>query len=137
MGVKQFFSGSRIGKTSINLQGNNVSIVGGRIVVDGVDITDQHSIPNNVLEIHIIGEVHNLTTDKAVNVQGVIHGNVDAGGAVNCDDIKGNVQARGSVNADNISGSVEAGGSVNCDDIGGNVQAGGKVNADVIHGKKE
>lgn len=119
---------------TIRISGNNVNIVGRKIIVDGVDMTDQYSIPENVLKIEIEGKVENLTTDKSVNVRGDVLGNVDAGGSVNAGNIGGYTKAGGSVNADDISGNVEAGGSVNCDDIGGSVNA-SKVVADTIHNK--
>jgi len=89
--------------------GNNVDIVGGRVIIDGVE---QMSGQSGILEIRVTeGTIHNLKADGSVNCLNVT-GNVSAGGSVNCNDVGGNVAAGGSVNCDDVSGKVTAGGSV-------------------------
>lgn len=93
----------------ITVTGNSISVVNGKVIVDGIEISGNFS--GNV-ELKITeGIVQNIRTDRSVNC-GAVGGNVDAGGSVNCDDVRG---------------SVNAGGSVNCDDIGGDVRAGGSI----------
>lgn len=89
--------------------GRSVSIINGRVTIDGVP---QDGVLNGVIEVKITqGTLENLTTDASVTA-GLIGGNVSAGGSVNCD---------------NVGGSVTAGGSVNCEDVRGSVMAGGSV----------
>ena len=90
--------------------GNNVTITNNRVIIDGVDVTNE-DMPKAILQIEVKGTLASLNTDASVNCDSVA-GDVHAGGSVNCDDIKGNVSAGGSVNADDIGGSVNAGGSV-------------------------
>lgn len=123
---------SGMGSVTINNQtftGSVITMTGGRIIVDGKDVTDQTGVDTSkILEIKVTGDIESVTAEKSLTVIGTIKGNVDARGAVNCDNIEGDVKAGGSVNADDIGGSVYANGSVNCDDVGGSVQAGGSVN---------
>lgn len=89
--------------------GNNVSILNGVVIVDGVQ---QDGTLTGQVELKIEGTLDSLTTDASVNMKGQINGNVEAGGSVRCDDVGGNVNAGGSVRCDDVGGSVNAGGSV-------------------------
>ena len=112
-----------------DLNGTNVNIVNGRVIIDGVEVTVDGVTGTNTREVVIRIEgakVDQVTADGSVKCNNVT-GNVNARGSVNCDDIGGAVDAGGSVNCDNVQGNVNAGGSVNCDDIGGSVTAGGRV----------
>ena len=80
------------------------------------------------------GPALNVQSDFTVHVDGVIQGNVNAGGDVNCEAVYGGVRAGGDVNCDDVGGGVEAAGDVNCDDVGGAVNAGGDVNCDRVIG---
>lgn len=121
-----------MGTMSINgrsFTGNNLTMRNGRIILDGVDVTDDTGVdPKTILEIKLTGDLESLDCDKSVTVIGQVKGNIDARGSVNCDNVGGDIKAGGSVNADDVKGSVYANGSVNCDDVGGSVQAGGSVN---------
>lgn len=124
--------GKRMGSINIagrSFSGNSITMTGGRIIIDGVDITDQSGIedPKTILTIKVEGDPISVKSDLSVSVMGNVAGNVGAGGSVNCNDVGGDVNANGSVNADDITGNVDAGGSVNCDDVGGSVNAGGSV----------
>lgn len=119
--------GDQVGTITINGQtfsGNNIQLKDGRLIIDGEDIGTDGS---RVLEIHVYGDVENVTSDKSVSVTGRVLNNVEAGGSVSASDIGGDVKANGSVNCDDVKGSVYANGSVNCDDVGGEVKAGGSV----------
>lgn len=92
-----------------SFSGRSVSIINGRVTIDGVS---QDGALSGVVEIRIVeGVLGELRTDAAVSC-GRVEGNVSAGGSVNCDDVGGNVSAGGSANCGNIRGSVNAGGSV-------------------------
>lgn len=89
--------------------GNQISVVNGKVIVDGVPQPDSLS---GVVEVRILeGEVKNLSSDASI-VAGLVLGNVSAGGSVSCDDVDGSVQAGGSVQCSNVGGNVMAGGSV-------------------------
>lgn len=89
--------------------GNNVSIVNGRITIDGDEKADTVT---GVTEIRIIeGVLESLITDASVS----------------CGDVKGNITAWGSVNCDNVWGSINCEGSVTCDNVKGNINAGDSV----------
>lgn len=109
---------------SIEISGGvNVSVVGSRVMVDGVEVDS--SIPEDTV-IRWEGELVSLDCDKSVTCRSV-QGDIKANGSVNCDDVGGSVDAGGSVNCDGVKGNVRAGGSVSCDNIGGDVSAGGSV----------
>lgn len=108
-------------KTLTAPEGQNISVINGRILVDGKDYTDECELPENVVKIEVKGTLLNLETDATVNCENV-EGNVVARGSVNCDRVAGNVQAGGSVNCDNVNGDVVAGGSVNCNNIRGTIR---------------
>ena len=109
--------------------GSNISIINGRVIIDGkeVSVDGLTGVKTSEVVIRIEdGSIGELTTDASVTC-GAVTGNVTARGSVNADSIGGNVDAGGSVNCDNVSGSVDAGGSVNCGKVGGNIKAGGSV----------
>lgn len=109
--------------------GSNISMSGGRIIVDGEDVTDATGIDTSmVLDIRVTGDIENVFCDRNLTVVGNVKEYVDAKGSVSCNDVGGDVRAGGAVNCDDVRGNVTANGSVNCDDVGGSVQAGGSVN---------
>lgn len=110
------------------ITGNNIQMTGDRIIVDGVDVTDQTGVDmKSILEVKITGDVQNVSCDRGLSITGTVHGNVDSKGAVSCDNVGGDVKAAGAVSCDDVKGNVTAGGSVSCDDVGGSVSAGGRV----------
>lgn len=73
--------------------GNSVSIINGRVVVDGKEQGAVHG----VVKIQITeGALGSLTTDASVECLN-IQGNVSARGSVKCHGVRGNVDAGGSV----------------------------------------
>lgn len=130
--AKGDMTGGRMGTMTINgrtFTGNTMTMMNGRIIVDGKDVTDDTGVDTkSILEVKITGDVGRVMSDVAVSVHGNVTGDVQAGGAVSCDNVGGSVSAAGSVSADDIKGNVTAGGSVSCDDVGGSVKAGGSVN---------
>ena len=123
---------NNMGTMTINgrtFTGSNIYMNNGRILVDGLDVTDETGVDmKSILEIKVTGDVENVTSDKSINVVGNVKGDIDAEGSVNCNAVGGSIRAGGSVSCDDVNGNVEAGGSVNCDDVGGSVKAGGSVN---------
>ena len=89
--------------------GQSVSIINGRVTIDGVV---QDGSLSGVVEIKVTeGVLGQLCCDASVSC-GQVAGSVSAGGSVNCDAIGGNVIAGGSVNCNDVRGLVVAGGSV-------------------------
>lgn len=124
--------GNGMGTMQVNgrtFHGNNISMVGGRIIVDGKDVTDQTGVDmSTVLEIKVQGDVKNVSSDQSITITGNVTESVTAQGSVSCGDVGGDVKASGSVSCDEVGGNVEAGGSVSCDDVYGSVKAGGNIN---------
>lgn len=104
-----------MGKVTINgvqFEGNNVTIINGKITIDGVSGVVGSSALCGVVEIRITeGTIGSLTTDASVTC-GLVSGDVSAGGSVKCDSVGGSVNAGGSVRCEKVGGSINAGGSV-------------------------
>jgi hypothetical protein len=108
--------------------GQSVSIVNGRVFVDGKEVNLEGEALSGVVEVRILeGTIQNLKSDSSITVEkGDVLGNVDARMSVI---IHGNVQ--GNVGAGqsatirgNVGGDVDAGQSVTCGDVEGSVKAG-------------
>ena len=90
--------------------GSSLSIINGRVTIDGVPQGGE--AVSGVVEVRILeGIVHELHTDVSVT----------------CQNVSGNVNAGGSVSCGAVLGSVNAGGSIHCSDVGGQASAGGSV----------
>lgn len=102
-----------MGTITINgrtFRGNNVSIVGGRVTIDGV--AQEGEQLSGVVEVRVTeGTIGHLTSDASVT----------------CGEVRGNVTAGGSVQCDGVGGSINAGGSVQCGAVGGPVNVGGSI----------
>lgn len=94
---------------SISVRGNNISVVNGKVFVDGKLVEEGLSGDVN---ISFTGELANLKTSGSATINGIVKGNVDAGGSVKCGDVFKNVDAGGSVQCGNVGGDVDAGGSI-------------------------
>ena len=101
--------GSNITINGVSYSGNNITMRGGKVIIDGV-VQDQT----------VAGVVE-------VRVSGGTLASLDCDGSVTCNDVKGNVNAGGSVKSATIYGNANAGGSIKCKDIGGNASAGGSI----------
>jgi cytoskeletal protein CcmA (bactofilin family) len=99
--------------------GKNINISNGDITIDGdrVIIEDTQDIIINITNCNDL----EIKSDKSIQVNGTINGNIEAMGSVNCDDVEGNIQANGSVNCDKVKGNVTANGSVRCKKIEGRI----------------
>ncbi len=90
----------------VRFDGNNLSISGGRITIDGKTVKEA---AQGVIEVQITeGSPVSVTSDAAVR----------------CGDVSGNVRAGMEVNCGNVGGDVRAGMGVNCQDVSGDVEAG-------------
>lgn len=98
------------------VQGNNITINNGTVIVDGAVI--KSGLTGDV-RISFEGDLANLNVDGSATVRGNVMGNIDAGGSVTCNNV--------------LSGDVDAGGSVRCGDVHGRVDAGGSIS---IHAKR-
>lgn len=96
------------GKT-IRVQGNNITMIGDKVYVDGKEIT---STENQTVNIIVEGNANKVECDGYVEVRGDVNGNIRCGGSITCG---------------NVGGSVVCGGSARCGDIKGDVNAGGSV----------
>lgn len=96
--------------------GSSVSIVGDRVIIDGV--LQNGDRLSGVISIEVTGDLADLTTDASATVTGDVRGNLSAGGSVTCGAVGGALNAGGSVSCGSISGRVNAGGSVSANRIG-------------------
>lgn len=92
----------------IEVQGNNVSVINGRVLVGGVEVAGCLS---GIVKVEWSGELASLESDCSVSC-GTVAGSVTAGGSVHCDNVTGNVKTGGSVHCGKVGGSITAGGSV-------------------------
>ncbi len=106
------------GKTYV---GNNISIIGNQVYIDGKLQDDLNS--DKKIEVSILCNVERIESKELINIKGDVVGDIKAGTSVNSYDIKGNVEAGTSVNCDDISGDARAGTTINCDVIWGNATA--------------
>lgn len=91
------------GTVSINgkvYKGNNLSIAGNKVIIDGVEITDGEVIQAKEIKIEIYGDVNNVET---VSADVVVSGNVQ-----NVKTVSGDVKVFGDVtsNIKTISGDI-------------------------------
>lgn len=109
---------------SVTINGTNITIRNGQIIVDGKTIESDVS---GVVEIKIEGDICNLTTNSPVTVNGNVTGSIKCNGSVQCGNVGGNIDAGGSVQCDDVNGSIDCGGSARCGNVGGDIDAGGSV----------
>jgi hypothetical protein len=125
-----WFTGTFLARNHRDQRGRviNGDLVGGRIIVDGQDVTDASQVNGQtILTVQVKGDLQSITCDKNLIVHGNVQGSVLSRGNVSCDDVGGDVRAEGNVSCDGVRGDVDAGGSVSCDHVGGNVTAGGNI----------
>lgn len=108
----------------IQTSGNNISVIGDSVFVDGQKVQGELS---GIVEVQFVGDVASVQSDSSVTVKGNVQGSVRANGSVTCGNVGTSVDAGGSINCDDVKGNVSAGGSVNCDEVHGSVRAGGSV----------
>ncbi len=110
-----------INGTSINLSGRSVTIVDGKVIIDGQDVTPANS---KVINIEVHGDVHDICADacSSISVSGSVGDVSTKSGNVVCTDVLGSIRT--------VSGDVR------CHDVRGPVESvSGDVMASTIHGR--
>lgn len=98
------------GQTFTSDSFSGIDIVGGRIIINGVE--QKGELLKGVVEVRILeGSVENLRSDASIHC-GDVGGDVDAGMTVHCKNVQGNVDAGMSVHCGDVTGKVKAGMSV-------------------------
>lgn len=105
------------GKTYV---GQNISVVNGKVLIDGKSQDDTLS---GVVRIEVTGDLASLQCDAPVVVTGNVKGNINCDGPCTCGDVEGDVDADGPVTCGDVKGNVEADGPCTCGKVGGNVKA--------------
>lgn len=103
--------------------GNNMTIINGKIILDGKEVKDfeDEKVINIVIEGNYSGDL-NVDSCNFIKVRG---------------DVKGNIKStNGKIECKNVEGDVEAtNGNINCENIGHNVSnMNGNIKANNIHG---
>ena len=98
-----------INGVTITADTGNVSIINGKVIVDGKEI---EIVDSKLHNINIEGNINNLNCRGNVVVNGDVGGDIDCGGSVRCGDVGGEINAGGSVHGSDITGNIDAGGSV-------------------------
>ena len=115
---------------SYKFSAKTINITGGRVIVDGVDMTDSLSnkTANGTIEITVNGDVEILNVDQG-SVKCGSAKFVTAGGSVKVGNmVTGDIDAGGSVTVDgDVTGNIDAGGSIKCKKVGGSSKAGGSI----------
>lgn len=108
--------------------GQSVSIINGRLFVDGKEVDLESEAHSGIVEVRILeGTIQNLKSDTNITVEKAdVLGSVDARMSVTVHgNVQGNVDAGQSVTiAGDVGGDVNAGQSVTCCEVNGSVKAG-------------
>lgn len=115
-----FGTNSQVTINGKTYRGNNISIDGNTVIIDGKaqDVKDEKK-----MEVVILSNVHTITSDESINIKGDVTGNVTARTSVNCNNVTGDIQSGTSVNCNNVKGNAKAGTTINCNNIGGDATA--------------
>ncbi len=108
------------------LEGRSITIVVGREIA----LRRTKAEPGESFMVHVDGDLAVLSSNGSVVMQGDVHGSVNAGRDLTCDEVGGNVRAGRDVRCEDVDGSVSAGGDVACGAVHGQVGAGGRVDWD-------
>ena len=93
------------------VEGNNISVGNGCVIVDGKVVQSELS---GIVKVQFEGDLASLKSDCSIEVHGDIKGNTKSGGSMTCRNIEGNVSTGGSVHCGNVVGDIDAGGSIHC-----------------------
>lgn len=94
----------------VEVQGNNITIMNGKVIVDGV---------NQVIEVKDKVLVEVKEGSRLENL--VVYGDL------NCTEVEGDVECMGTVKCADVLGNVDSNGSVTCETVHGNIDANGSV----------
>ena len=107
-----------------NYIGRSITINGGKVIVDGVDITPD----SKEIEISVQGNIDSLSVDycKEIRIEGDVNTLNNGSGDVTCNSVTNGVRTgSGDVECEVINGNVSTGsGDVKCDTISGSVKTG-------------
>jgi len=127
------------GITIENVSGKNISIVNGKVIVDGKDVTPD----SKNITIEITGDVGKLEVDvcKTINITGNVDMLSSSFGDITCKDVTGNItSSSGNIKADRVanganssSGRIEIKGDLtgNAVSSSGNISVTGNINGNV------
>lgn len=113
---------SRINISGIQYEGNNITVKGSKVIINGKDVTPDTKIVNITVE----GNVEDISVDYCEKI--VINGNVKSltttSGDVECKDITGGIRlTSGDVECGNVNGDIQTvSGDVKCENVSGNVK---------------
>lgn len=98
-------------KETIKITGQNISILNGKVFVNGVEYVPKQK---GVTELELEGDAGNLDVNCSVVVNGNVKNGIDAGGSVSVvGDVSGDIDAGGSISiTGSHTGDIDAGGSV-------------------------
>lgn len=110
------------------INGRRIDMVGGRVIIDGTDVTGKVGKPEDgILEIRVVeGVIEELHSDVSVTC-GNVRGSVRAGASVKAGTVGGSVSAGTAVKCGDVHGDASAGTSISCGQVGGSVSAGVSV----------
>ena len=101
----------KINGDTYQVEGNNIMIRNGKIIVDGKVINDEKV---SVSKVIVTGNCESINCDGSVEINGD-SGRVKCGGSCHVGgNVSGSVSAGGSVTCGNVEGEVLDGGSVKC-----------------------
>lgn len=108
------------GKTIVNgvtidtPAGASVSVINGKVYVNGKEYTDEKLVSSPVVNVVINGDVENINCGGSVEVNGKVNGSIDCGGSCTIEgDVEGSIDTGGSVTIrGDHQGPIDAGGSV-------------------------
>ena len=106
----QCYSQVTINGKTVRVNGDNISVINNRVLVDGKLVEEFNDVCN--VTVIVEGDCRRLEATGPVEIKGNC-GYVDCSGSCH---IEGNVE-----------GDVDASGSVTCGDVGGNIDASGSV----------
>lgn len=110
----------------------NGDIVGGKVIVNGVEQVGMVATPKITLEI-VGGSVGNVESNLGISC-GDITGNAKAGMEIKCGNIGGKADAGMQIEAQDIGGDADAGMDIRARDIKGNAKAGMSIKANSVGG---
>lgn len=104
------FSSITINGKTVNVKGNNISVINNKIFVDG-KVIETGELKGDV---HIIvdGNINKLETESSATIKGDVLGEVKSGTSVTCQNVKGSIKAGTSVSCGTVGGDVKAGTSI-------------------------
>lgn len=107
--------------------GNNISMSGNKITIDGVVVTDEDIVNNKTVNITVEGNIESIEADYVtkIDIKGTTGSVKTTSGDVHCGNVAGDVKSTsGDVDIDGyVNGSIQTmSGNVSCGSVGGNIK---------------